>query len=365
MKKSPKEIKESISSQIKDSKKHDKAEFEIAISKAFVPADIKKQKRLKSTIDENSSKQQTDIMNELKTNFSSSFSMVGGIFFRQNWPWIIGTIITTMFISFFSYGIVYGFLPQDALVNQKVQVQIAVGVYFAGFVLPTFMFIFWGVSSWILELRSDNLISRLKINGVTKIQFIVTVFIVSILTMICIELFICGFWIPLMDIFARTLMNPHEKFYLFSEVSKVMLIVKCFAYIVFIFFTSLTLGFWLESKKIFLNIVLGLFLLTVFNYYMDMKTYGDYSFVNLDSASFVGVMLSSLRWINPVYAMGSHLLTTLIPNISNSSIGNVNTGLYKTWFELFMNITIISLSLAMCGFVVWKHKVIMSFRALR
>ncbi len=365
MKKTPKEIKDSISAQIKDTKSYEREKFEIAINKVFIPSEIKKQKRMKTEIDYgNATGQEVGILSEIKNNFTQSFTRVGGIYLSSNWKSAILSLLMTMFISFFAYGIIFGFLPSDALINQGIQIQVAVGVYFSAFVIPTFIFLFWGLTTWIVELRSDNLISRMKMNGITKIQFILITMIISLSIMMALEIFICVVWMKILNIFSTSLSGSNENFYALSEVSFFLIFIKYLIFIIAIFCISLFIGFRIENKKTLLNVIISLFLLTIFNYMVDFKTYWDYEFKGFGNSSWVGVLLASTRWLNPIYASGSHLLTSLIPNITGNGIGNVGFGIYKTWFELIMNSLFIILTIVSITLVIVYSKKVVKYRAI-
>lgn len=364
MNKSPEEIKKILNDSFKESKKYEKEDFELVIQNAFISSEIKKQKRMKSKIDlDSSSNQISNLKNDITLNFLESSFIVGRTYFNLIYKKLILSLFVFISLSFFAYGIAFGFLSGGATENQFIQIIISSTIYYTMFLIPILFFVYWGVADWIVSLRRDNLISRFKLKGVSKIQFIYLTIIFTLGISIVLFIFIWFIWLNLLTNFALSLGSHHDTFFLKDKISTFLVMLNFIFYSLGVTLLSIFVGFRINEQKYLTLSVFAILLCTLLFYFLDIRVYKGIQYNYWDNTPFFINIYAMIKFLNPIYSLGSNLLTSLTPHLNN--FDKVFPGLYNSNLLIVINVlvilTIISTILIFNFYSEW----IIKYRAMR
>ncbi len=268
MKKTKKEINALIDKATSPTKKYELDEYEKIINKAFLPGEVIKQKKMTSEIDlknKTTTIQKRSYISDLVDGGLKNPFQIVKLFLLRNISWAIIIPAITLIFTFIYIGVVPGEHGPGVINDPEFLGKISSKLYMYIFFIPTMLWMWWAVPSFILSIREDNYISRLKMRGYSEIQLILSIFVISTLTLLTFQLLIFMSWLPIVYQIGLAMNEELSNgFFLWDKVRYVSLLFHDISFLIVMSFIGIIFGFKLKNMKAVIIIVAIFLLLGLF-----------------------------------------------------------------------------------------------------
>ncbi len=310
MKKTKQEINKLIDDSTLGNKKYEIETYEKVINKAFLPKEISMQERMRSNIDLNNKKstiQKSSFINDLSNNLiTNSFNIIT-LFIKSNYIWMIIIPLISMLLSFIVLGVVPGEHGPLSIEDPIFVGTISANLYLSIFFIPTLIWMLWVVPLFVLSMREDNYISRIKMKGYSEIQILLSIFIISIITIFLFQLILIIVWLPITYQIGLAINDELSSgFFNLGDINYIGIFFHDLSYLMIMSIIGITIGFKSKNAKIVIFLITIFMISGLFFIKSEIWYYGD------ESPQDIIIKAHNLNWLCFPFTMSNSILYDMV-----------------------------------------------------
>lgn len=352
MKKTKQEINKFIDQNTTKGKKYNEEKFEGILNLAFLDEELKNQKPMLSKIDlsaKTTTIQKNNYIESILTGFFSKSLYISKLFFQRNIILFILTLIFSLTATLVTAGLIPTEVGPGFIEDPISQYFIASKIYYFGIFIPMIILMLWSVPWFILGMREDNLITRLKIKGFSEIQLLITIFACSFFMMIIFNIVIWNWMSVVNEVGIKNHIEEWEGigYFRWDLVMKVKLWFYFIGFSAIMSVIGILIGFKVPNLKVVIIILFTVLIAGYFSSLFEFVVYKDSNVDESETPKNLVLILSLIRVINIPFFISSSIQFCIHHDesgITQKTLNSLNN-LHNVIFILSIIISFVSIGL--------------------